>query len=153
MGIDLSFGQDDPGENKTFDLLEDGIYTLRLEAMEYKEGAKAPYFNCTFSVAPEHKRLVWSILTLSDKTFPREQLQAFLETLTGREWRGNQTIEVNDLVGLLINGVITTEIYFSDKKNKDVEKNKIDAFLPAEDVSENYQGVALPEFSDANPPF
>ncbi len=142
MGIDLNFGQDEPGSGNNYELLEDGIYNLRLESMEYKEGKNAPYFNMKWSVGPDYKRFVWSIASLSEKPYPREQLQSLLETLTGSHWRGNQTLEPNELIGLMVNGVVITESYYSEKKNKEVEKNVIDAFLPVEDL----EGAELEPF-------
>lgn len=83
MGFELNFGQSDPGSGDSYSLLEDGIYNLRLEDIEVKEGKAAPYLNLKFSVGPDFKRFVWDIASLSDKDYPREQLQSFLETLTG----------------------------------------------------------------------
>lgn len=148
MGIPLNFGEE-ATDADDFKPVEDGEYVVRCEDVEVEQGKNAPYLNMKFSIGPEFKKLVWDMWSLSDKKFPRKQLQENLETLTGEEWKDEEMdLEPKELVGLVCNAIITTDTYFSEKKNKDVTKNIIAEYLPADDS--DYGNDPFPVFAGSS---
>lgn len=138
--MELDFGQEATDTSKSdFKPFPDGEYVLRLEEMTTEQGPAGPYFNCKFSVAPEHKRFVWAKFSCVNKPYPRQVLREFLEALTEQPWdQPGMNVNPKELVGLMVNGILYTDTYYSPKKGKDVLQNQISAFMPAEDISDSF---------------
>lgn len=155
--MDLDFGQEATDtSNSDFEPFPDGEYVLRLEEMTVEQGPKGPYFNCKFSVAPEHKRFVWDTFSCVDKPYPRQLLKDFLEALTEQSWdQPGMRVEPKELVGLMVNGILWTDSYYSPKKGKDVLQNKVSAYMPAEDIPDSFASPtqSTSEFAYVEEPF
>lgn len=145
MGISLDFGQEATNtDDADFAVLPDGEYTLRLVEMEVKKGKQAPYFNLKFAVGPEFKRFVWDMKSCSNHPYPRSELRDFLEALTEEDWSSDgMEIEPKELIGLVVNGIIGTDSYYSPKKGREVEKNVVLNYLPAADIEDDSSDVSF----------
>lgn len=128
-------------EEKTFELLPEGNYTLTVENVEEKQSSKGnEFWSIEFSVAENGKKKIWDSLYFTDKTLNR--VKKYFSCL-GVDTSKVKTYLPIDIIGKSFTGAVFIEDYVA-KDGTSKQKNSIDIWNSSELSNADKDAAELP---------